>query len=206
MANKTIEDLLAVEGITGDELLHLVQNGNSRKVTLDAIAAALSGVTSARTWAAPFRGALAYRATELTDGFTANSPFLVPWNAVEYDTDGFWNIAQPTRITIPEGVNKVRLRGQINLTSVNTAHSVYTHFYKNGTSEFAGSGVQNIKHSSTGYQNNFYGCETAIIPVAEGDYFELRINGSGTTAAMNDILPTLSWLCVEVVEGPAVEV
>ncbi len=206
MANKTIEDLIAADAITGDELLHLVQAGNSRKATLAQIAAALAGVTSAQTWATPFRGVLAYRSVDLVDAPIVNQPFLIPWDAVAYDTDGFWNAGQPTMITIPAGVHKVRLSGQVGLTAVNTSHSVYTSFYKNGTGGWPGAGSENNKHYTSGYTDNIYHAQTAVIPVVEGDYFELRINGYDMTSDLNDVLANYTWMCLEVIEGSAVVV
>lgn len=208
MANKTVEDLIAAGAITGDELIHLVQAGNSRKATLAQIAAALAGITSAQTWATPFRGVLVYRSTNLVDAPIVNQPFLIPWDAVAYDTDGFWNAGQPTMITIPAGVHKVRLSGQVELTLSRTAHSVFTSFQKNGTSyRWPGAWIESIRHGgSSGWNVNLYHAQTAVIPVVEGDYFELRIQGSGMSSDMDDILADSSWMCLEVVEGSAVEV
>jgi len=205
MANKTIDQLIAAGAITGDELLHILQGGNSRKATLAEVAAALAGITSAQTWAVPFRGCLLSRSTDYVD-FTANEPVLVPWEQAEYDSDGFFNLTQPTRVTIPAGVHKVRLTGQVALTLSGTAHSGYTTFYKNGLADYPGQGIENIRQSTEGYTNNVYHAQTAIIPVVSGDYFELRINTSGADASMNDVLASPSWLQIEVVEGSAVEV
>lgn len=206
MANKTVEDLIAASAITGDELLHLVQAGNSRKATLAQIAAALAGITSAQTWATPFRGVLAYRSVDLVNVSIVNQPFLIPWDAVAYDTDGFWNAGQPTMITIPAGVHKVRLSGQVSITLSSTSHSVYISFHKNSISDWPGAGAENNRHYTTGHGDNLYHVQTAVIPVVEGDRFELRINGSGMSSSMNDILANLTWMCLEVIEGSAVEV
>lgn len=205
MANKTIDELTAAGTITGDELLHLLQGGNSRKATLSQIAAALAGITSAQTWATPFRGALLTRATDYMD-FDENTPILAPWEQAEYDTDGFFSLTQPTRITIPTGVHKVRISGQVALPSSITAHSAYVTAYKNGLPDYPGQGVQNFRQSADGFSNNVYQTQSAIIPVVAGDYFELRLYTSGALGLMDDILAPASWFQVEVIEGSAVEV
>lgn len=202
MANKTIADLVAAGTITGDELLHIVQGGNSRKAALSAIAAAFAGLNIGQGLAAPFRGVLLGRTAEFTD-FTA--PLIVPWQVAEYDTDGFWNAGAATRLTIPAGVQKVRFAGQVNITASATAHGVHLGLMKNGTINFRGNPVNATRHGSTGFTANTYALPACpAIPVVAGDYFELRLHLSGQAADMNDVLVgNYSWLAMEVVQASA---
>ncbi len=201
MANKTIADLVAAGTITGDELLHIVQGGNSRKATLSAIAAAFAGLNIGQGLAAPFRGALLKRTSDFT-GITF--PLLVPWQAAEYDTDGFWNAGAPTRITIPAGVQKIRLGGQVTLPDNALAHSVFMNIYKNGASNFVGQQGMNTRHGATGYPDNFYFLPMGpAIPVTAGDYFELRLNTTATSLNAINIADGVSWFAVEVVQASA---
>lgn len=203
MANKTIADLVAAGTITGDELIHLIQSGNSRKATLDEIAAAFVGLNVGQGLAAPFRGALVGRTSELTD-FTL--PLLVPWQVAEYDTDGFWNAGTTTRLTVPAGVQKVRLTGQVRITSSATAHGTYLSVFKNGVSDnFRGLPISSLRLGSTGFTNNTYFLGgSAAIPVVAGDYFELRLDMSNAASAMNDVvLDNRSWFAIEVVQATA---
>lgn len=203
MANKTIADLVAAGTITGDELLHIVQGGNSRKAALSAIAAAFAGLNIGQGLAAPFRGVLLGRTSALTD--FAAPPLLLPWQVADYDTDGFWNAGASTRITIPAGVQKVRFAGQVTITSSATAHGVYLSLTKNGTTDFRGNPVNATRHGSTGFTTNTYALPACpAIPVVAGDYFELRLHLSGQAAAMNDVLVgNYSWLAMEVVQASA---
>lgn len=201
MANKTIADLVAAGTITGDELIHLIQSGNSRKATLDQIAAAFVGLNVGQGLAAPFRGALLKRTSDLT-GVTF--PLLVPWQAAEYDTDGFWNAGATTRLTIPAGVQKVRLGGQITLPDNALAHSVFMNIHKNGASNFVGQQVMNVRHGSTGYPDNFYFLPMGpAIPVVAGDYFELRVNTTATSLNAINVADGVSWFAIEVVQATA---
>lgn len=203
MANKTIADLVAAGAITGDELIHLVQSGNSRKATLDEIAAAFVGLNVGQGLAAPFRGALLGRTSELTD--FAAPPLLMPWQVADYDTDGFWNAGASTRITIPAGVQKVRFAGQVRITSSATAHGFYLSLAKNGSTDFRGNPVSSVRQGSTGFTDNTYALPACpAIPVVAGDYFELRLHLNGQAAAMNDVLVgNYSWFAVEVVQATA---
>jgi len=202
MANKTVEDLSPAGTITGNELIHLVQSGNSRKATLSTIAAAFVGLNVGQGLAAPFRGVLVGRTTELTD-FTV--PLIVPWQIAEYDTDGFWNAGSPTRLTIPAGVQKVRLSGQVLITSSATAHGAHLSVLKNGSNHFRGLPIYSARQGSTGFTDNVYTLgNSAAVPVAAGDYFELRLHLSGAASSMNDVLQTnYSWFGLEVVQATA---
>lgn len=202
MANKTIDELTTAGALTGAELLHIVQGGSSRKVSLDQIKNALAGLNVGQGLAAPFRGALLGRTSELAD-FTY--PLLVPWQTADYDTDGFWNAGQSTRFTVPAGVSKVRVSGQVVVTVAATAHSMYCSILKNGSSDYRGSPITHVRQSASGFFNNEYLIPAgAAIPVVAGDYFELRINGSGVAVSMNDIvLSARNWFSIEVVEAAA---
>lgn len=200
MANKSIADLVAAGTITGDELLHLVQSGNSRKATLQAIASAFMGLNVGQGLAAPFRGVLTKRTTNLT-GITF--PLVVPWEGVEYDTDGFWNAGSATRITIPAGVQKVRLGAQITLPDNAVAHSVFVSIKKNGN-DYAGQHVSHIRHGATGYPDNFYLLPMGpAIPVTAGDYFELHLNTTQTSLNAINTTDGVSWFALEVVQASA---
>lgn len=45
-----------------------------------------------------------------------SSDVTIPWDATVYDTDAFWSAGSPTRLTVPAGVSKVRLKGNLNWT------------------------------------------------------------------------------------------
>jgi hypothetical protein len=202
MANRTIEDLLAAGTITDDDLTMLVQAGGSRKVTIGALKAALAGLFSGASYVAPFRGVLLARTSELTN--FATPPLIVPWEEAAYNTSGFWNLSQPTRITIPPGVSLARLSMSLAITASGTAHGAFASVTKNSITEFLGSTAFSIRQGGTGFISNIYNSQTAIIPVVAGDFFECRLNLSGQAPTMNDILVSYSWFSLEVIEGDPV--
>jgi hypothetical protein len=139
---------------------------------------------------AAFRGALV--------GLTADEPVAdstdvpVPWDATIYDTDAFWSAGAPTRLTVPAGVTKVRLRGNSDGTFGGSGHR-HVWMHQNGgllfgmarESDEGDAGVQSIG--------------SAVVDVTPGDYFELlahQTSGSTKNVAADE----LTWFAIEVVE------
>jgi hypothetical protein len=144
----------------------------------------------------PFKGALLQRSTDLT---SVSFPVLVPFENTVYDTDAFWNAGNPSRLTIPAGVTKVRLQGSLALKAGASSGGVYVAFRKNDVGDTIGGGVFTVRQGTSGYTNNDFTAATAVIPVTEGDFFELRVNS--TTSSWDDILASArTWFALEVVE------
>lgn len=145
----------------------------------------------------PYRGALLRRTSNL---IAVAAPVLIPWQDPVYDTDGFWSAGAPSRIAIPAGVTKVRFSGSVALASSTNAGGVFLSLERNGAGGPPGAGVFTVRASTTGYGNNDYQCHSAVIPVAAGDFFELRVNF--TNVNWDDIVASDSrtWFAVEVVE------
>lgn len=114
----------------------------------------------------------------------------------QYDTNGLWSAANPNRLTIPEGVSKVRLRlsanvdpsDQIPLTNLFS-------FRKNGSNILFDGSVRTVVNAS-GYTNPGIGLVSDIIDVVPGDYFE-AVYSVLQTFSLN---PALTWFSVEIVE------
>ena len=144
----------------------------------------------------PYKGALIQRSTDLT---SINFPILIPFQSTVYDTDTFWDIAHPTRITVPAGVTKVRLQGSVSLKSGADTGGVFVSFEKNGSGGTIGGGVFTVRQGTSGYTNNEFAAGTAVLPVTEGDYFELRVNS--TSSSWDDVQAGIrTWFAIEVVE------
>ena len=144
----------------------------------------------------PFKGALLQRSADLTN---VSFPVLIPFESAAYDTDVFWDAGNPSRITIPAGVTKVRLQGCVSLKGSATTGGVYVSFTKNGGGDVTGCGIFTVRQGTSGYTNNDFTASTAVLPVSAGDYFELRVNS--TTSNWDDIqASTRTWFAIEVVE------
>lgn len=97
----------------------------------------------------------------------------VDWDKAEYDTSGFYNPKQPTRLTIPRGVSKVRISANITWATVGTKFDEgyrAMKILKNGKSA-PGLPYQRYMGISTSPGN----ISSTVIPVKEGDYFELEV-------------------------------
>ena len=116
----------------------------------------------------------------------------IPWDAAVYDTDGFWVAGNPTRLTVPAGVSRIRLKGNLDWTF---GGSGYRHLwtYKNDALFFGAAKESDV--GDAGIQS----IGTAVVDVTAGDYFELiarQTSGATKNVAANE----LTWFAVEVVE------
>jgi hypothetical protein len=146
----------------------------------------------------PFRGALVQRSTDIA---TVSPPILIPWQASVYDSEGFWAGGTPERLAIPagSGITKVRLLGSIAMKASATTGGVYLTFDKNGAGEPIGAAPYTVRQGSSGYTNNDFSTFSAVLPVVEGDYFQLRVNFTNNN--WNSILAgARTWFAIEVVE------
>lgn len=158
-----------------------------------------------------FSGVSLYRSTEFTLGHTPGSPptgeLAVPFDmeiidtgAADFGTEFHSTSVNITRITIPNGVNHVRLHGSYvlkqNITppplGTNPGHNgsglLHIRIRKNGNSFLSLiSGVDYIPWTTHGMQGSpqEHGMEVSsvIVPVSAGDYFELMGQTQGSDFA-----------------------
>lgn len=132
---------------------------------------------------------------------TVNQPLAhqtrtnLTWQNAVYDTDGFWKLATPDRITIPSGVKKIRLQSNVVYNSSSSVGDRFTGMKKNNT-YFTGSG--NISLSGGSRSANIV---SAVINVVEGDYFIIwaeQLSG-GTLDVLTDSGYS-TWFALEVIE------
>lgn len=99
---------------------------------------------------------------------------FLPFSNVEYDTNGFFNPAFPTRLTIPQGVTEVRLGAQLIFdTNQNGMRQlVIKKNYPSGGGWYAGVPANNTRGvPGTSTDINAW---TPWIIVQPGDYFEVE--------------------------------
>lgn len=118
------------------------------------------------------------------------------WDVVDYDTNGFFNIANPERLTIPVGVTKVRLNSNILFAS-NASGRRYLAFHK--ASSFAGGAQMDIQGVDAGALNQGINIGSGVIDVSAGDYFRVRrYQDSG--GSLDIIALHSTWFSLEVIE------
>jgi len=129
-----------------------------------------------------FRGALVYNNTQVTGAF-------VPFSAESYDTDAIHdNVTNKTRLTVPSGVTRIRVRGQA-LFSATTVHTLTV--TKNNSSAFIG-------HPLVESNSLTLGVHSSVLTVNAGDYFELLCDGGSTVNT--DSTGQNTWFAMEIIE------
>jgi len=96
----------------------------------------------------------------------------------------------PTRLTVPTGVSKVRLKGNIDWTFGGHWH-VWIH--KNGALFFGA--AKESDEGDAGVQS----IGSAVVDVTPGDYFEL-VARQTSASPKNVAADELTWFAIEVVE------
>ncbi|MCB1557229.1 MAG: hypothetical protein KDJ15_07960 [Alphaproteobacteria bacterium] len=109
-------------------------------------------------------------------------------SAGAFDTDSFWSAGNPTRLTIPAGVNKIRLSGSVYINS--STAQLRARVYKNGGT------IQQYIYGAYNVNMRNIPIDTGILEVAEGDYFELSLYQSSGAAA-TVYIPTLTLEVIE---------
>jgi hypothetical protein len=133
-------------------------------------------------------------------GLNANIPVsnsssanAISWGNAHYDIGGFFDaVAHPTRFSIPAGVSKIILKGQLSWSNSGSGFREL-YFNKNGSHPYAGF----TRNKSASYSYTVNATTSPVLNVATGDYFEMvaATNGSGISILNNDA----SWFSLEVI-------
>jgi hypothetical protein len=196
MTDKTYPQLDAFDGLTGAEICALHQDGRLVRLTLTELAQWIRTAESIVRASEPFEGVLARRTSTLT-GVTF--PLMLPWQDTEYDTMGFWSGAAPTRLTVPAGVTKVRLSGAAAVNSAAEAGTLSCSIRRNGATE-PNAMLNALRAGFTGFSNNGTWAWSPVLPVAPGDYFEMRLHRSGMPSVSDLEHDGATFFALEVVE------
>lgn len=114
-----------------------------------------------------FLGALIYATAAQT--FTSGAWTKINFNTVSYNNGAWYNPSNPNRLTVPFGVNKVRLTGRITTDSADGQTSLRV--YKNNADTNLLPGYPTAEGETTGVDSVLY--SSSIVDVTPGDYFEL---------------------------------
>lgn len=121
-----------------------------------------------------------YTVVTLSSNFNPSGNQIVPWGSVRYaEGAAWWSAGQPTRLTVPAGVTKVRLRWGCGLSATNNPGECAVRLYKNGVTTAVGSPPIWHRYSKaydlTGFTNNDMWGVSNVFEVTAGDYFEMSI-------------------------------
>lgn len=181
----TLED----EGTTVTGGPHTTLNFTGAGVTVADAGSGEATVTIPGASLPSFRGAMAVKTANQS---ITGSGAIVSWDAEDYDTDNIWTSGNPTRLTVPSGVTRVRLVACLRQGTNN--QNVTGNFRKNGSDAFEGNGF--------GYNYNTTGgvmIASPVLVVTSGDYFEAFFFPPTTMNITGGSTPR-SWFAMEVVQ------
>jgi hypothetical protein len=158
----------------------------------------IPGVTTVQNWAVPHRGAMVKRTSD--QSISTATDTTVSWQSEVRDTDSIWSIGDPTKLVVPTGATKVKIRGQVRYSAEASAANaiIGTRIQKNGSDTYDGRGNEIMAKSAVANVIT-QACETPVLDVTPGDYFTLVcIQGTGETLAITANAAT--WFEMEIVE------
>lgn len=154
--------------------------------------------------ALPFKGAMLKLTADET--LTSGSILIIPWDAEVYDHGDWADIGgNPTRLTVPIGVTKVRLTGSAGLSTSITADRYFVRIKKNGGGApdfiLPGHDISNISGAAK------FSYSSPVLDVVAGDYFEMEVfqdsGGNKDVDAVNTANGIESYFAIEAVEATA---
>ncbi len=131
-----------------------------------------------------FRGALVSLGSNKT--LTSGATTIAAWDntAATYDTDGCWSSGDNTKLVIPAGVTKVKLKAYLPMNGAGANFDAL--IIKNNASDASFIGSSGWFCQQTGYW--YVTLSTAVINVIAGDYFRVAIYATAT-ATLNASTP-----------------
>lgn len=142
-----------------------------------------------------FMGAFVSRGTQSQSIGTLGSPRFEFDNEI-YDDGGFFDSGSSvTKITIPSGVTRVKLRAGIEFQSsaITDGETLQLQFFKNGA--VMTPRIRSSVETSTGFNDFTAQIKTPVLAVTAGDYFELVGNFEISAALIQDDC----WMSIEAV-------
>lgn len=138
-----------------------------------------------------FKGALVLKSATQSIPGSATTPLT--WQVEQYDTDGFFTTGQPTRLTVPAGVIRVRLSAGLTFTASFTELTVMQ-ILRNGATFNGAPVIRNNGNAGDGIN-----LSTPVLDVVPGDYWEATILQGNATA--KDVSASgNTWFALEVIQ------
>jgi hypothetical protein len=123
---------------------------------------------------------------------------VVTWDAEYYDTENYHSlVTNPSRVTIPAGISKVRLIANIQFANNATGYRS-VNIIKNGS--VTEPGKPNISQNAVNGTVTSVNISSPVLPVVEGDYFEVQVTqtSGGDLALQTGNFRT--WFAMEVLQ------
>lgn len=119
--------------------------------------------------------------------FSTRQTIVIPWQSEVVDTDNFWTVSDPTKLTVPSGMTLVQVRA--NSSHGSAYDQIVAYILKNG-----GTFVGYPHHHQTSNYKDSVPVVSAVVEVSPGDYFTHVIlrEDSGTMLANQE-----SWFSIQ---------
>ena len=143
-----------------------------------------------------YRGALVTKSS--ADPLTTGASLVLGWNVEPTDTDNIHdNVTNNSRLTVPAGVSKVRVRAQTAWEFLVVSGTYRQMLIKKNGSSLTYSGRASTVEPPTDFLG-ILNVGSGVLEVTPGDYFEVEVgHDSGITV---DVLAGDSWFEMEIVE------
>ncbi len=143
------------------------------------------------------RGARVGLSVNYTPEFSTN--VLLPFDTEDFDDLSFHdNVTNNTRLTIPSGVNQVRLRA--NIAFMGSGRPLIAKMLKNGGSA---RGLPSFYINDDGDSSSKISADislcSGLLNVVAGDYFEIQIRTNTNVAGRNVTASDYTWFEIEVI-------
>jgi hypothetical protein len=184
------------------------RNGQMRfNTSLNLIEASRDGVWSG-LGISPFRGALVFRSTVQTIPYGTPPPTAIIFQSASYDTNQIFSQANPTRLTVPAGVSKVRVSGNIRYgdPGVSTIQAGVALFVRKGGLNFIAMPRQQLPLPANGASGAGMNITSPVYQVTPGEYFELLTahslanSNSQPISWDTDTSQSITWFAMEIIE------
>ncbi|RJX18974.1 MAG: hypothetical protein C4575_09360 [Desulforudis sp.] len=142
------------------------------------------------------RGALVYRTASQLLSDAVNTALI--WSVASYDTDTCWAVANPTRLTVPSGVTRVQLFGNVQFNQ-NATNFRFIGFYKGGAAGYGFSGLQVQAANGVGTYPTVLSVVSSPLTVAAGEYFELYAQ-QNSTGNLGVAATTGTWFAMRILQ------
>ena len=136
-----------------------------------------------------YQGAVLHQDTKTT--IPTSSTVVMSFPTPVIDTAGFWDAANPTRLTIPASVSIVRIEAYFTTDNIINTGSVVLFIFKNG--------VEFLRWQGTWSTWPMFGIFVGPRVVSEGDYFEMKVFTSDANRSSGD---GRTFFALEVLQVP----
>lgn len=143
-----------------------------------------------------FSGALVTKAADQTAA-DYDPGTVIGWDSETYDVGGWHdNVTNNSRFTVPSGVSRVRITGQVWLSSVTAGNQCMLTVIKNGSAidTDVGMPAQTAAPNNTERRINV---ASAVLAVSPGDYFEAHLTVNADSSIT--VEATSSWFAINAV-------